>query len=324
MQRSITPTHRFTRLAGVLMMICSTLVLLPSTSGAATKGDLADIDVAYHGDGDYVAATLSNTGTIKVESVDCTEDTTCSRHGWTTLGTGFKAMLINQLDYYGTVLVTGRRANGDTWYRKGSCGETYCSWDSKWRSIGGKVVSVRSAPANNEDCVHLAALGPAGGVFQAKICDYGFDGWTSLGGKLGQVGVDWDGQVYGTSRAGAFYYVESARWRWGGGKITQPVNADFDIDLKCGLSAKKGVWCFDVSNRTWTNYGGYWRKLDDAQVVAGISKSWSFQVLRSNSIRDWGGRLNQAAAAHCLSVGVGGDYRPWYRNSCYGYSWYRL
>ena len=323
MQRSITPTHRFTRLAGVLMMICSTLVLLPSTSGAATKGDLADIDVAHHGEDDYVVATLSNTGTIKVESVDCTEATTCSKHGWTTLGTGFKAMLINRFDYYGGVVVTGRRANGDTWYRSGSCGETYCSWD-KWHSIGGKVVSVRSAEVNGETCVNLVAIAPKGGVFQAKICDYGFNGWTSLGGKLSLIGVDWDGQVYGTSQAGALYYHQAGRWRWAGGKITQPVNADFDSDLKCGLSAKKCVWCFDVSNRTWTNYGGYWRKLDDSQVVAGISKSWSFQALRPSSIRDFGGKLNQAAWDECLMVGVGGDYRPWYHVSCSGDGWYRL
>ncbi|MEZ5382742.1 MAG: hypothetical protein R2754_13240 [Microthrixaceae bacterium] len=322
MLRRVTFGSKVGRFATALVMIGSALVLTPGSAGAA-NGNLSDIDVAYHGDDDYVVSTLSTNGTITVEPVDCTTATTCSRHGWTTLGTGFKAMLINAFDHYGNVVVIGRRANGDTWYRKGSCGETYCSWD-KWRSIGGRVVSVRSADANYEDCVHLAGIGPTGGVFQAKVCDYGFNGWSSLGGRLSQIGVDWNGQVYGTSRSGAFYYRESGRWRWAGGNVTQPVNADFDIDLKCGLAPRRNVWCFDVSTRRWTNYGGYWRKLDDGQVVIGISKNWSFQLLRPSYIRDVGGKLNQAAGSECLVVGVGGDYRSWYRNLCYGNGWYRL
>ena len=135
-----------------------------------------------------------------------------------------------------------------------------------------------------------------------------------MGGKLSQIGVDWDGQVYGPSQAGALYYHQAGRWRWAGGKITQPVNADFDSDLKCGLSAKKGVWCFDVSNRTWTNYGGYWRKLDDGKTI-GISKYWRAWSHDGRAATSYGGNVNQLATSGDLMVGVGAGYGPWYQNT---------
>ena len=219
------------------------------------------------------------------------------------------------------VVAIARRSNGDTWYRRGTCAGTSCSWAS-WYSLGGKVTKV--ATSNRNSCAYLVGTSPSSYVYEAKICRDSVTGWSSTGGKLSQIG-SYSNKIFGTSSSGALWWNHGYGWTSAGGRITQPAVNIGKTTHYCGLAgAGRNLWCANTSNFEWTNYGGYWRKLDDSQVVAGISKSWSFQALRPSSIRDFGGKLNQAAWDECLMVGVGGDYRPWYHVSCSGDGWYRL
>lgn len=130
----------------VLLMIGGSLVATSAPAGAE-PGNLADIDVADI-DGRYVVAALTTGGTIQVEVVTCLS--TCTKHGWSSLGGGFKSVNVEYLAE-GRPVVIARRNNGATWYKRGSCSATSCSWIS-WKDLGGSVIDIATS-ASGGNCV---------------------------------------------------------------------------------------------------------------------------------------------------------------------------
>ena len=99
----------------------------------------------------------------------------------------------------------------------------------------------------------------------------------------------------------------------GGGRITQPSTHLSDSDEYCGLAGSgRNLWCFSTYSYKWTNWGGYWRKLDDSKTI-GIGKDWSAWTHYGYQTKGYGGSVNQIAEAGSLHVAVGSDYRPWYQ-----------
>lgn len=82
-------------LLGVLLMTGVSLAAT-STPAGASPGSLSDIDVTAVTMGTNVIAALTVGGTIQVEVVTCTGPA-CDKHGWTSLGSGFKSVTVQYL-----------------------------------------------------------------------------------------------------------------------------------------------------------------------------------------------------------------------------------
>lgn len=301
-----------------MAMVLGSVVALQSPAAAATPGNLKDVDVAHLRDSLYVVAALTKGGTLQVQPMTCSyaSPSNCGRHGWTTVGKNVAYAEIHQLTSERLLLVA-RLTNGQTWYKRGSCQGVRCTWYS-WHSLGGKVVSVRAAQDHSGHCVTIAGLSPKKRVYEARVCDDAIDyGWKSLRGTLHQIGVDGEGNVFGTTSKNTLWWHDSATdyrgsWNAGGGRITQPVRDKWQHDY-CGLSATRQMWCFDKSDLVWVNAGGYWRKLDNNQTI-GIGRNWSMWRKDGwGDLKGYGGSLNQAAWDEDLQVGVSGSLKPWYR-----------
>lgn len=307
-----------TRVVAAFAMVLGSVVALQSPAGAAPS-NLKDIDVTHVSNTLYVAAGLTSGGTLQVQPMVCaSQNETCSRQGWTTVGTGVASVQIATLNGE-TVLLVARLTNGRTWYKRGTCVGVRCSWQT-WRSLGGNVKSMR-AKRGNGSCATVGGLSPKGRVYRARICADQLDyGWRGIGGNLKQIEVDRTGRIFGVSPTYTLWWHSgyagySGNWSGGGGRLSQPVVDISGSDDYCGLSSKKQLWCFDTGSLTWVNAGGKWRKLDDGQTV-GISTGGSLWArIRSDRLDGYGGNLNQVAWDYRLQVGVSGSLKPWYRFS---------
>ncbi|MFZ2606359.1 MAG: hypothetical protein WAX05_11075 [Candidatus Microthrix parvicella] len=296
----------------ILLMLGGSLVATSGTASAAPRpSSLADIDVTSAGKGVYVVGALTSSGVISAEVVVCpTRTTNCQKHGWKSLGGGFKSVAMQPQSGDGVVAIA-RRSNGDTWYRRGTCAGTSCSWAS-WYSLGGKVTKV--ATSNRNSCAYLVGTSPSSYVYEAKICRDSVTGWSSTGGKLSQIG-SYSNKIFGTSSSGALWWNHGYGWTSAGGRITQPAVNIGKTTHYCGLAgAGRNLWCANTSNFEWTNYGGYWRKLDDGKTI-GISKYWRAWSHDGRAATSYGGNVNQWATSGDLMVGVGAGYGPWYQNT---------
>ncbi len=310
-----------TRVFAAFAMVLGSVVALQSPAAAA-PGNLKDIDVAHVSGSVYVAAGLTKGGTLQVQPMVCAyQQATCSRQGWSTVGSGVAYAEIHNLTN-DMVLLVARLNDGRTFYRRGSCEGVRCTWYS-WYSLGGNVISVRAAKDGSyTGCVTIAGLSPKRTVFEARVCDDARDyGWKSLGGKLKQIAVDSGGNVFGVTSNYTLWWHQSGReysgsWIGGGGRISSPVQ-DNGNDHYCGLSSSRQMWCFNKNSFVWTNARGYWRKLDDGQSI-GISRNWSLWGKTSNDyLSRYGGSVNQVAWDEYLQVGVSGGLTPWYRFNRY-------
>lgn len=151
-------------LLGVLLMTGVSLAAT-STPAGASPGSLSDIDVTAVTMGTNVIAALTVGGTIQVEVVTCTGPA-CDKHGWTSLGSGFKSVTVQYLTGP-RVVVIARRDDGATWYKRGNCSGTACSWES-WRNLGGAVINVLASNATG--CALLAGQTSTKRVYQAQVC----------------------------------------------------------------------------------------------------------------------------------------------------------
>lgn len=302
----------------VLLMIGGSLVATSAPAGAE-PGNLADIDVADI-DGRYVVAALTTGGTIQVEVVTCLS--TCTKHGWSSLGGGFKSVNVEYLAE-GRPVVIARRNNGATWYKRGSCSATSCSWIS-WKDLGGSVIDIATS-ASGGNCVLLAGKSATKRVYQAKVCANTVQGWGYTGGQLDNIAVSGD-RIFGTTSSQQMWWYKNGLWKGAGGNTIEPAAKFGDGEL-CGLSqSSRKLWCVNTSTNKWTNHGGYWRKLDDDRTI-GIGGGWDAWVLdaegnagnnyEDNVATSFGGKVNEVAWTDTkdFMVGIGSDYRPWYQDT---------
>lgn len=313
-----TSRSRLFTVLAVLLTIGGSLAATSAPAGAA-PGNLADIDVADV-DGQYVVAALTAGGTIQVEMVAC--GSTCTKSGWSSLGGGFKSVNVEYLAQ-GRPVVIARRANGATWYKRGSCSATNCTWIN-WKDLGGSVIDLAtSGYAGN--CVLLAGQSSTKRVYQARVCTSTAQGWIYAGGPLDQIAAHSD-LIFGTSSSHQMWWFKNGTWKWAGGNVTQPAAKFGDTEL-CGIAqSSRRLWCVNTSTNKWTNHGGYWRKLDDDHTI-GIGLAWDAWVLdgeenpgnygEENIATSFGGKVNEVAWTESkdFMVGIGSDYRPWYQGT---------
>ncbi len=302
-------------LLGVLLMTGVSLAAT-STPAGASPGSLSDIDVTAVTMGTNVIAALTVGGTIQVEVVTCTGPA-CDKHGWTSLGSGFKSVTVQYLTGP-RVVVIARRDDGATWYKRGNCSGTACSWES-WRNLGGAVINVLASNATG--CALLAGQTSTKRVYQAQVCGDSVQGWTYTGGQLSEIAND-GYRIFGTSASGQMWWYEYGEWRWAGGNVTQPVWG-LGYGEMCGLSdGARHLWCVDRYTNQWTYHGGSWRKLDDQKTI-GIGQAWDVWTNGQDYDRSsWGGKVNEVAWSEDfeLMVGVGSDYHPWYQTTAGGFA----
>ena len=296
------------KLLAALLMIGGSLVATSATAGAA-PGNLADIDVKGIGNDVYVVGALTSGGTIQAEVVACYYEN-CQKHGWKSFGSGFKSVIVEYIGYGRPVLI-GRRTNGATWFKRGNCSGVTCSWNS-WYSMGGSVTTI--AADTSYSCARRAGRSSTGSVFKAEICSDSFKRWSYTGGKLSQIATS-SSSIFGTSPSGSLWWFDGNSWSGAGGRVTQPALHVGDSDELCGLAGQgRNLWCFDQYTYQWSNYGGYWRKLDDGKTV-GVSKHWGAWAHNYRDAVSFGGQVNEVAWNDYLMVGVGADYKPWYQNT---------
>lgn len=299
------------KLLATLLMIGGSIVATSGAASAASRpSNVSNIDVIRISNEIYVVGALSKSGHISVETVVCPSyDRTCQKHGWTDLGGGFTSMIVEEIA--SSPVVIGLRSNGDTWFRRGSCSGIYCSWGA-WRALGGTVTNLASSSSSG--CARLAGKTRTNRVYRASICENSVQWWTSTGGTLSQIAMFQD-RIFGTSPSGSLWWNNGTRWMSGGGRITQPSTHLSDSDEYCGLAGSgRNLWCFSTYSYKWTNWGCYWRKLDDSKTI-GIGKDWSAWTHYGYQTKGYGGSVNQIAEAGSLHVAVGSDYRPWYQNT---------
>lgn len=290
-------------------MIGSALIATSATAGAS-PGNLDDIDVTIVNWDSYVVAALTGEGAIQVQVVDCKWEQTCYKHGWTSLGSGFKSVTVQSLTE-GSLVAIARRGDGATWYKRGNCSTTSCTWDP-WKNLGGSVINI-AASNKPTDCAILAGQSSTKRVYQAQICAHSVQGWGYTGGQLSQI-ANGD-NIFGTSASGQVWWYQSGEWKWAGGNVTQPASRFDGIQEMCGLGGSaRRLWCYDGGTKQWTNHGGSWRKLDDGQTI-GLGQVWDAWTNDEYGSQTWGGKVNEVAWSENqeLMVGIGSDYRAWYR-----------